>query len=216
MNPLRILLADDHRLFRQGLRELIERKTQHRVVGEASSGEEALELVAALRPDLLFLDLHMPGIGGLEAARRLERDYPSVKIIVLTMYREDQHVIEAVQAGARAYLLKDADAGELISVIERVAAGDAALDRAVTKQVLNALQRLKSAPAPELSERELAILALVAEGQDNRTIAAQLGIAEKTVGNRMSEIFAKLGASNRTQAALIAIQRGLVPAPREL
>ena len=214
MAPFRILLADDHRMFRQGLRELIERKTQFEIVGEASTGHEALAEVARLRPDITLLDIQMPGLDGVAVARQLAQRHPDVKIVMLTMYQQDQHLLEAIKAGARGYLLKDADADELLAVLERVARGDAALDPALTGRVFEALRRgdIGQSGADALTEREREIVQLLVAGHDNRTIATRLHLSEKTVANRLSEIFQKLGVSNRTQAAMVAVQRGLVPA----
>ena len=216
MNTTRLLLADDHRMFRQGLREVIERKTDYVVVGEAGTGREALAQVAALGPDIVLLDIQMPEMDGVAVAKELARTHPAVKIIMLTMYRQDQHLLDAIKAGARAYLLKDADADELIDVIGRVARGEAVLDPAMTLPVLDAFRRLsdQQEDGEALTVREREILQLLAEGLDNRTIATRLYLSEKTVGNRLSEIFAKLGVTNRTQAALVAMERGLI-APRE-
>lgn len=218
MAPLRLLLADDHRIFRQGLRELIERKTDFEVVGEAATGREVLDQVETLRPNVVLLDIQMPEMDGVEVARQLGRTHPEVKLIMLTMYRQDEHLFEAIKAGARAYLLKDTDAEELISVIRRVHSGEAVLDPGVTGRVFDEFKRLSAGAAPRvespLSERELEIVELLVEGCDNRTIANRLYLSEKTVGNRMSEIFQKLGVTNRTQAALVAVERGLLKKPR--
>lgn len=213
MARARLLLADDHRMFRQGLRELLERKTDYEIVGEANTGREVLQLVPALRPDIVLLDLQMPEMDGVAVARHLGQAHPEVKIVVLTMYRQDQHLFEAIRAGARAYLLKDADAEELVAVIDRVLRGEAALDPALTARMFDALRRggLNSQVEEPLTEREREILQLLSVGHDNRTIAARLHLSEKTVGNRLSEIFQKLGVTNRTQAALVAIQRGIIP-----
>jgi DNA-binding NarL/FixJ family response regulator len=211
MSNLRLLLADDHTIFRQGLRELIERKTSFEVVGEAANGLEVLELVEHLAPDIVLLDIQMPELDGVEVARQLAQTHPEIRVIVLTMYRQDQHLIEAIKSGVRGYLLKDADAEELIDVIERVSRGEAAIDPALTARVFDAVRRGGDQQhSLLLTEREREILQLLAAGNDNRSIAAQLHLSEKTVGNRMSEIFQKLGVSNRTQAALVAIQRGLI------
>lgn len=214
MPPVRILLADDHRMFRQGLRELIERKTRFEVVGEASTGREALTAVERLRPDIVLLDIQMPELDGVAVARQLAQQHPTIKIVMLTMYQQDQHLLEAIKAGARGYLLKDADADELLAVLERVARGEAALDPALTSRVFDAVRRGEAGQTgvDALTEREREIVRLLAAGHDNRTIAAHLHLSEKTVGNRLSEIFQKLGVANRTQAALVAVQRGLVPA----
>jgi DNA-binding NarL/FixJ family response regulator len=214
MPPIRVLLADDHRMFRQGLRELLERKTTFEVVGEAANGREVLERAAELRPDIVLLDIQMPGMDGVAVARQLAQAIPETKIIMLTMYRQDQHLFEAIRAGARAYLLKDADAEELVDVIERVHRGEAALDPTVTLRVFDEFRRMSSEQeVDQLTEREREILQLLAEGHDNRTIGQRLHLSEKTVGNRLSEIFQKLGVTNRTQAALVAVQRGLIAAP---
>jgi DNA-binding NarL/FixJ family response regulator len=212
----RILLADDHRMFRQGLREMIERKTDFEVVGEAGTGREALTMVETLRPDIVLLDIQMPELNGVAVAQQLAQRHPEVKIIMLTMYREDQHLVDAIQAGARGYLLKDADADELLSVISRVQRGESAIDPALTARVFDAIRRLSATQTStdSLTEREREILQLVAAGHDNRTIAARLHLSEKTVGNRLSEIFQKLGVTNRTQAALVAIERQIIPSSR--
>jgi DNA-binding NarL/FixJ family response regulator len=216
MAKTRILLADDHTMFRQGLRELLERTGEFEIVGEATTGRQALERAAALRPDIVLLDIQMPELDGVAVARQLAQQMPDVKVIMLTMYRQDQHLLEAIKAGARAYLLKDADAEELIDVLGRVQRGEAVLDPSVTLRVFDELRRLSVSPDAEpLTERERDILQLLAAGYDNRTIAARLFLSEKTVGNRLSEIFQKLGVSNRTQAALVAVQRGLIPPPEK-
>ena len=213
MPTARIMLADDHTMFRQGLRELIERKTGFEVVGEAANGRDALELARQLRPDVLLLDIQMPEMSGVEVARALAQTQPETRIIMLTMYRQDEHLVAAINAGARGYLLKDADASELLSVIERVARGDMALDPALSTQVFAARRRLNASAAfaQSFSERERQILQLLAAGNDNKTIAAKLFLSEKTVGNRLSEIFGKLEVTNRTQAAMVAIQRNIIP-----
>lgn len=212
MTPARVLLADDHRMFRQGLREMIERKTDFEVVGEAGTGPEALAMIDSLRPDIVLLDIQMPELNGVAVAQQLARTHPEIKIVMLTMYREDQQLVDAIQAGARGYLLKDADADELIAVLVRVQRGESAIDPALTTRVFDAIRRLsaRDAEIESLTEREREILQLVAAGHDNKTIAARLHLSEKTVGNRLSEIFQKLGVSNRTQAALVAIQRQLI------
>lgn len=217
MPPIRILLADDHRMFRQGLRELLERRSSFEVVGEASTGREVLARAAELKPDVVLLDIQMPELDGVAAARQLAQAHPEIKVIMLTMYRQDQHLFEAIKAGARAYLLKDADADELVDVIERVHRGEAALDPGVTLRVFDEFRRISAEQdAEQLTEREREILRLLAAGHDNRTIAGRLHLSEKTVGNRLSEIFQKLGVTNRTQAALVAVQRGLTsPSPLE-
>lgn len=214
MTTQRIVLADDHRMFRQGLRELIERKTGFVVVGEAATGAEALAQIAALQPDIALLDIHMPELDGVAVARAVHERHPEVKVVMLTMSQHDQPLIDAISAGAKGYLLKDADASELIAVLERVARGENALDPALTGHVFAAVRRLSAAAAPveQLTQRERELLSLLAAGYDNRTIAAQLVLSEKTIANRLSEIFQKLGVANRTQAVMVALQRGLIVA----
>jgi DNA-binding NarL/FixJ family response regulator len=215
MRKIRLLLADDHRMFRQGLRELLERKGEIEIVGEAMTGRDVLTQVKALQPDIVLLDIQMPEMDGVAVARQLAQSSPETKVIMLTMYRQDQHLFEAIKAGARAYLLKDADAEELIDVIERVHRGEAVLDPTATLRVFNELRRLSTEQdvGEPLTEREREILQLLATGNDNRTIAQRLFLSEKTVGNRLSEIFQKLGVTNRTQAALVAVQRGIIAPP---
>jgi DNA-binding NarL/FixJ family response regulator len=206
------MLADDHRMFRQGLRELLERNPTFEVVGEAANGREVLARAAELLPDVILLDIQMPEQDGVAVARQLAQAHPEIKVIMLTMYRQDQHLFEPIRAGARAYLLKDADAEELIDIIQRVHRGEAVLDPTITLRVFDEFRRLSTElDVEQLTERERDILQLLAGGHDNRTIAQRLHLSEKTVGNRLSEIFQKLGVTNRTQAALVAIQRGLLP-----
>jgi NarL family two-component system response regulator LiaR len=210
MPPVKLLLADDHRMFRQGLRELIERKTDYEVVGEATTGLEVLDLAAKLQPDIVLLDIQMPELDGVATAQQLAQRHPEIKIIILTMYRQDSHLLDAIRAGARGYLLKDADADELLDVIERVRRGESVIDSSLTERVFAAVRQIPTPPPVDaLTERETDILRCLAAGDDNRTIAAKLFLSEKTVSNRLSEIFAKLGVQNRTQAALVARERGL-------
>jgi DNA-binding NarL/FixJ family response regulator len=212
---LSILIADDHTMFRQGLREILERKGGFRVVAEVSSGADAVSAAERLQPDIALLDVSMPQMTGIEAARRISQLSPQTRCVILTMHRDERTVLEALRAGANAYLLKDADADELIEAIYVVQRGEAALAGSAAARVLDLLRRGDTlvTQADLLTARERDILALVAQGDDNRAIALKLSLAEKTVGNRLSEIFQKLGVSNRTQAAIVAVQRGLVPPP---
>lgn len=218
MNRVRLLLADDHRMFRQGLRELLERKTAFEVVGEARTGREVLEKIDTLQPDIVLLDIQMPDLDGIAVARQLADSHPAIRVIMLTMHRQDQHLLDAIKAGVKGYLLKDADAEELLAVIQRVAQGESALDPALTAQVFAAVRHPPPLPniIEALTERERDILRLLAGGHDNRAIAAQLYLSEKTVGNRLSEIFQKLNVTNRTQAALLAVHHGLIPAAESM
>jgi DNA-binding NarL/FixJ family response regulator len=213
--PITILIADDHTMFRQGLREILERKGGFAVIAEVSDGESAVAEARARRPHIALLDVSMPGMTGIEAARQIAVASPGTRTVVLTMHRDERTILEALRAGANAYLLKDADAGELIEAIRIVHRGDAAIAGSAAARVLDMLRRGDGAVVASdlLTPRERDILALVAQGDDNRAVALKLSLSEKTVGNRLSEIFQKLGVSNRTQAAIVAVQRGLVPPP---
>ncbi|AEB12311.1 response regulator [Marinithermus hydrothermalis] len=213
---IRILLADDHALFRQGLRTLLEAEPEFRVIGEAGNGREALRTALATRPDVILMDIQMPELDGVQATQEILREFPEARVIMLTMYRQDAYVFEAVKAGARGYLLKDAQAEELIDAIRRVHQGEVLLDGELAEQIIQDFrakrEALTTAPAAELTEREVQILRLLAQGATNQEIADELGLSEKTVRNRLSEIFAKLHLNNRTQAALYAIREGLADA----
>ncbi|PZA06627.1 MULTISPECIES: response regulator transcription factor [unclassified Meiothermus] len=209
---IRIVLADDHALFRQGLRSLLEAEPDFRVVGEAGDGREALRHVLEAKPDVVLMDIQMPGLDGVQATREILREWPQAKVIMLTMYRQDAYVFEAVKAGARGYMLKDADAKDLLEAIRRVNHGEVLLDAELAEQIIQDFKaKRESVPKPhaELSEREVQILKLVAQGYTNLEIAGELALSEKTVRNRLSEIFQKLHLNNRTQAALYALREGL-------
>jgi DNA-binding NarL/FixJ family response regulator len=215
----RLLLCDDHALFRQGLKSLLETEEGFRVIGEAATGREALRYALETRPDVALMDIQMPGLDGVAVTKAILEERPEVKVIVLTMYRQDRYVFEAVKAGARGYLLKDADASELIFAIQRVAEGETLLGPEMAASVLEEFSKVKEKAAGELpaqldqpcelTEREATILRLLAKGASNQEIAAALGVSEKTVRNRLSEIFSKLRLNNRTQAALYALREGI-------
>ena len=210
---IRVLLADDHALFRQGLKSLLEAEGDIRVIGEAKDGREALRAALETNPDVILMDIQMPGLDGAEATKEILKEKPDAKVVMLTMYRQDAYVFEAVKAGARGYLLKDVSADELIDAVRRVAAGEVLLDAELAEQIIQDF-RAKEAEIPksrraDLTDREVQILRLLAQGATNQEIADELGISEKTVRNRLSEIFAKLHLNNRTQAALYAIREGL-------
>jgi DNA-binding NarL/FixJ family response regulator len=216
---IRILLADDHALFRQGLKSLLEAEGDFRVVGEAKDGWEALRHALEAKPDVILMDIQMPGLDGVQATKTILQEWPEARVIILTMYRQDAYVFEAVKAGARGYLLKDTDAKELIEAIRRVHAGEVLLDAELAGRIIQDFRTRKEQSLPlhaELSEREIQILKLVAQGYTNLEIAAELQLSDKTVRNRLSEIFQKLHLNNRTQAALYAIREGLAePGPEE-
>ena len=218
MSPIRVLIADDHRLFRQGLRYVCQ-VGGIEVVGEAEDGWEAVRLARQLQPDVILMDIRMPGLDGVEATRRITGSHPGIRIIILTMYRQDQYVFEAIKAGAHGYLLKDIDEKELIEAIRAVHRGDALINPTLAARLLEEFRRLSqekpTGETEELTEGEMQVLRLVAQGADNRTIAERLCISERTVANRLSEIYRKLHVNSRTQAALVALRRGWVSLEEE-
>jgi DNA-binding NarL/FixJ family response regulator len=212
MTPIRILIADDHRLFRQGLRQICEILGKFEVVGEAENGQEAVELTRQLKPDVVLIDIQMPILDGVKATQLITAENPDVKVLVLTMYRQDSYVFEAVKAGARGYLLKDIDEQKFVDAVEAVQRGEAIIDPILATRLLNEFRRLslEALDVEQPTQSEMEVLRLVARGMDNKTIAVQLGLSERTVGNRLSELYQKLHVASRTQAALLALRRGWV------
>lgn len=210
MSAIRILIADDHTLMRQGLREICEGIGGFEVVGEAKNGAEAVTLHRTLTPDVILMDLAMPQMDGVEAIRQIIGAAPASRIIALTMYREEPFMLAAIRAGARAYLLKTIDAAELIAAIEAVHRGDFLIDPIVAARVLGELHQAPQGPLlfEPLPEKEIEVLRLVAKGLDNQDIADSLHWSVHTVSNRLRVIFEKLHVTNRTQAALYALRQG--------
>lgn len=210
---LRVLIADDHPVFRAGLRAMLEVEDGVEVVGEAGTGAEVLSLVDNLRPDLVLMDLNMPELDGVGATRRLTHDHPDVRILVLTMFDDDDSVFAAMRAGARGYLLKDSDSPEVLRALAAVGSGEAIFGPTIAERVLAFLTRPLSAYDqqlfPELTAREREILDLMAAGKPNGDIARQLFISPKTVRNNISSIFAKLQVADRAQAIIRARSAGL-------
>ncbi len=207
MSRIRILIADDHAVVRQGLRMFFELDPELEVVGEASDGLEALEKAHELKPDVVVMDLLMPRLDGIQAIARLRRELPEVEAVALTSVLDDRSVVGAVRAGAMGYLLKDARAEELCQAIRAAAAGQVQLSPQAAARLL---EEMRSPQSPErLTERETEVLRLVARGESNRAIARTLSIAEKTVKTHVSNLLSKLGLSSRTQAALYAVQHKL-------
>lgn len=208
-----VVIVDDHDLFRRGLRELLEERG-FRVAGEATDGEQAVALTLRARPDVAIMDLSMPEVSGVEATRRMARDAPGVAVLVLTVSASTDDLVEALAAGAVGYLLKDAPADEIARAIHAAAGGDAVLDPRVASRLLGRFRESLAAagtvpPVPALSERELDVLRLLAEGLGNEEIAARLYLSPKTVKNQVSAILVKLGVENRVQAAVLAVRAGL-------
>jgi len=213
VSRIQVLIADDHRLFREGLRQICEIVGGFEVVGEAENGREAIDLARQLEPDVVLMDIQMPVLDGVQATRFIAEQNPAVGVIILTMYRQDHYVFEALKAGARGYLLKDTDGRALVDAVRAVYRGEALIDPGTAAKVLDEFRRLSqlvSGDSETLTEGEMDVLRLVAVGEENRTIAEQLSIAESTVANRLREIYQKLHVNNRTQAALAALRRGWV------
>ncbi|MEX2501221.1 MAG: response regulator transcription factor [Trueperaceae bacterium] len=211
----RLLLCDDHAMFRQGLRSILETEDGLRIIGEASTGREAVRHALETRPDVILMDIQMPDLDGVAATKEILAEAPDIRVIILTMYRQDRYVFEAIKVGARGYMLKDADAGDLVDAIRRVAAGETLLNAEMAASILDEFRKTESLPKHpdhrirELTDREEEILRHLAQGASNQTIADALDVSEKTVRNRLSEIFSKLRLNNRTQAALYALREGI-------
>jgi NarL family two-component system response regulator LiaR len=211
--PITVLLVDDHAMVRQGVRAFLATQPDLSVVGEAASGVEAVTQAAQLIPDVVLMDLVMPGMDGVEATRQLKRASPRTQVVVLTSYHEDEHIFPALKAGALSYILKDVSPHELAEAIRKAAMGEAVLHPRVAARVIKELQ---GAPRDavnvynELSDRELEVLKLIAEGLSNATIAERLVLSEKTVKGHVSNILSKLQVADRTQAAVYAWREGVV------
>ena len=218
MSRVSVLLVDDQPLFREGLRTLLSVEPGIEVLGEAGDGEAAVQQARRLRPQVVLMDMRMPVLNGVEATRRLRAETPESRVIVLTTFDDDEEVFDALRAGAVGYLLKDATRDKLVEAIRSAARGESFLQPSVAAKVVARFAQLPDAAAPPvpqplavpLSERELAVLRLLAEGGSNREIAAALFLAEGTVKNHVSNVLAKLGARDRTQAALRARALGLL------
>jgi DNA-binding NarL/FixJ family response regulator len=214
MTPVRVLLVDDQALFREALGTLLATHDGIAVAGEAGNGEEALSQAASLRPDVVLMDLRMPVLDGVAATRRLRLEHPSVRVIALTTFDDDEDVFAALRAGAVGYLLKDVSSARLIEAVLAAARGESVLQPSVAAKVVARFAQLPE-PAPQalvvpLSEREREVLRLLADGRSNREIAAKLFLAEGTVKNHVTNLLGKLGARDRTQAALRARDLGLL------
>lgn len=214
---IRILLVDDQRLMREGLRTLLELEPDLCVVGEAGDGQAALDIYAVHAPDVVLMDIRMPGMDGVEATRRLRQRWPDARVMILTTFDDDAYIFDGLRAGARGYLLKDVSGHDLAEAVRTVAAGGALIEPSVAAKVVAEFARLTpparppEAGLPEpLSEREREILRLVARGLTNAEIAVRLSLAEGTVKNYVTAILGKIGARDRTQAALRARELGLV------
>jgi len=205
---IQILLVDDHAVVRQGLKMFLELDADLKIIGEAENGEQAIHLVADLKPDVVLMDLLMPVLDGIKATAVIRRDYPETEVIALTSVLEDASIMAAMRAGAIGYLLKDTQADELCRAIKAAAAGQVQLSPQAAARLI---QEVPVPQSPEkLTERETDVLRLLALGQANKEIALELGIGEKTVKTHVSSILSKLGVPSRTQAALYALRQGII------
>jgi DNA-binding NarL/FixJ family response regulator len=212
LSPTSILIADDHALFRYGIKAMISSELGFELAGEASTGEEAVRLAAELRPDIVLMDIQMPGINGIEATRRILEDNPSIGVVVVTMFDKDDSVFAAMRAGARGYVLKGADADEVIKVVGAVANGEAYFGPDIARKLMDFFSAPKPVwqeTFPELTAREREVLDLIAAGLSNTQISHRLHLSQKTVRNHVSHIFLKLQVADRTQAVIRAREAGM-------
>ncbi|HLW00198.1 MAG TPA: response regulator transcription factor [Ktedonobacterales bacterium] len=215
--PLSLLIVDDHQLVRWGIRTFLATQTDISVLGEAASGEEALQLAAELQPQVVLMDLRMPGMGGVEAIKHIHQRWPEMAVVVLTTYNEDDLMIQGLQAGACGYLLKDCSLETLVQAIRAAARGEMLVPPEVMARILaraaQAGAPMRAAPRGplDLTEREREVLAGVARGERSKEIAVHLGISERTVGSYLNNVFTKLGVDSRASAVAVAMERGLLP-----
>ncbi|CAG0943548.1 Transcriptional regulatory protein DegU [Anaerolineae bacterium] len=206
---IRVVLADDHAVVRKGIREFLEEDTAIQVVGEASDGEEAVALVAREKPDVAVFDIQMPKMNGMEATRRVKKEFPQTRVLILTAYDDDPYIFAALQAGANGYLLKTSSSDELVHAVHAIAAGESALSPTVAKKLV--LRAVGSGQPSEetiepLTEREMEILRLAAKGLGNKQIGVTLSISDRTVQGHLANIYAKLHVGTRTEAVMFAVR----------
>jgi two-component system, NarL family, response regulator LiaR len=214
-DKIKVLIADDHALFREGTHSLIDLEKDMEVVGEASDGEQATEMVSRLQPHVVLMDIAMPGINGIEATRRIKEEFPATAVLILTAYDNDQYIIALLEAGAAGYLLKNVSGANLVNSIRSVHAGEAVLHPAIAHKVFQRLsgtnrEQEKAKPIAELSEREMEILKLAAKGMSNQDIATGLYLSRRTVQAHLANIFRKMDVGSRTEAVLQALKNGWI------
>lgn len=218
MEKIKVLIADDHGVVREGLMAMLQTIEIIDVVGEAKHGMDAVEKTKRLLPDVILMDLRMPFMDGVEATRQIKREFPHIGVIALTMDDEQQHIFNLVRAGATGYLLKDSDSSQIVDAIQTIARGDSLIHPSVASKILAEFSLLAEDKAQtrslvdhDLTEREITVLRLVASGQTNKEVANSLDLSEKTIKNHLGNIFHKLHVYDRTQAAVLAIRRGIIP-----
>ena len=217
MERIKVLIADDHRVVREGLMAILKTKENIEVVGEAQDGQDAIQKVRTLEPDVILMDVSMPRMGGVEATRQIKREFPHIGIIALTMYDEQQYIFDLVRAGATGYLLKDTESAQIVEAIRAIYRGESLIHPSVASKILAEFSLLaqKKGKKPswedhDLTEREVTVLRLVADGKTNKEIANNLDLSEKTVKNHVRNIFHKLQVYDRTQAAILGIRKGII------
>ena len=213
MNNIKVIIADDHILFREGTKKLIEQEPDIEVVGEANDGEEAVELVTKLRPHIALIDIAMPKVNGIEATRQIKARHPATAVLILTAYDNDQYILALLEAGAAGYLLKNVSGKELVNAIRAVYAGEAVLHPTIARKIFNRFVTSRQGPGgtaqpDDISEREMEILRLAAKGMSNQDIANKLFLSRRTVQAHLASIFRKMDVGSRTEAILQALRRG--------
>lgn len=212
--PIRVVLADDHAVVRKGIREFLEEEGDIVVVAEATDGGQAIALVAEHEPDVVVLDIQMPGVSGIEAGRRIKTDHPKVRVLILTAYDDEPYIFALLKAGANGYILKNAESAQLIQAVRAVHSGESPLDPAVMQKVVQHVTAGRPSGARDtveaLTDREIEILRLVAKGLTNRAIGLALGISDRTVQGHLANIYGKLHVSSRTEAVTKALKQGWI------
>ncbi|HZK43209.1 MAG TPA: response regulator transcription factor [Syntrophomonadaceae bacterium] len=210
MEKVKVIIADDHALIREGLRKVLELDSSIDVITEVGDGQGAINMVRKKRPDIVLMDINMPGTDGIEATQVIKREFPTIKVIALTIY-EDEQVVKMVRAGVSAYVLKDVAGAELIETIHKVMAGEVVIHPRVANRLIRELNRADNKnDTIKLTRREQDVLGLLVKGNSNKSMAEAMFISEKTVKNHLTNVFRKLGVKDRTQAAVFALKNGLV------
>lgn len=216
---IRVLIADDHQVVREGLTSILESKGEIEVIGQAADGKEAVAKTRELLPDVVLMDISMPNMNGVEATRQIKKENPQIGVVVLTMYADEEYIFDLVRAGAAGYLLKDADSAQIAKAIRAVSKGESMIHPAIAAKILNEFTHLsgrdnkvqKAARSEDdLSEREITVLKFMAEGRSNKEIANELNLSDKTIKNHIHHIFQKLNVTDRTKAVISAVKRGLI------